>query len=133
MGRSLLGVAAAVWLAVIVVGPSGVQGTSYNPLTADECPARTMTSGATVFLFHSGTEETRRSIRPGDVLAVFRAQISGRNEAVGTIRVDAAVGALCFRAAVLEGEVEQHDVARAGSVSFLIIPSDTPCPREAGR
>jgi hypothetical protein len=133
MSKSLVGVAAAVLLAVVAVGPLGVQGTSYNPLTADECPARTMTAGATVLLFHSGSEEPQRSIRPGDVLAVHRARKDGGSEAVGTIRVDVAIGALCFRAAVLEGEVQQHDVARAGSVACLIILSDAPCQREIGR
>lgn len=130
MIRSLAGIAAVALLAVVAIEPPRVQGTSYNPLTVDEGSVRTMTSGATVILFHSGTEQTRRSIHPGDVLTVSRARRSCRDEAVGTIRAEAPAGELCFRATVLEGEVRPHDVAHAGAVSFLVILSDDPCQHE---
>lgn len=133
MRGSTAGVAAAVLLAVLLVGAPRGQGTSFNPLTADECPAPLFTPGAKVALFHSGTEETRHAVRAGDVLVVSRALPDGRREAVGRIRVDAAAGALCFRGEVLEGELRPHDVALAGSVSLLLIPTDASCLYEPAR
>lgn len=133
MHRWKAGVAAAVLVAVLLGGSSRGLGTSFSPLTADEGAPPPLRPGAVVFLFHSGTEETRRAIRAGDVLVAFRSLIDGRQQAVGKIRVDAAAGALCFRGEVLEGEVRPHDITHAGSVSLMVIATEAPCPREPAR
>jgi len=132
MRRSGVGVAALL-LAAGLLRPSAAHATSYNPLTPDGEAVAPLAPGATVFLFHSGTEETRRSIRAGDVIPVYRPLVSGRNVAVGTIRVEAAAGELCFRGQVLEGEIQTNDVAAAGVVSCLVISSAAPCRHGTGR
>lgn len=122
------GVATAALLAVLLATSPPGHGTSFNPLTADECPPEAaLSAGATVYLFHSGAEGTLPSTRTGDIL------VAASSRGIGRIRVDAAAGALCFRGVVLEGELHQHDVARAGSFYYLVIVTDTPCRLEAGR
>jgi hypothetical protein len=53
--------------------------------------------------------------------------MNGRQEPAGLVRVDAASGALCFRAVVLEGELQPHDVAQANHGAFLVISQEAPC------
>jgi hypothetical protein len=128
MRSSLAVVGTAVLLAVVVAGSGIARGTSYNPLIVGDGPAAAVLApGTTVFLFHGGSEDARRSIRTGDVLAALRPRLDGGWDAVGTVRVEAAAGALCFRAVVLEGELWMHDVAQSGHGAFLVIPTAAPC------
>ena len=133
MRMSTAGVAAAVLIAVLLGVAAPGHGTAFNPLTGDESAPAPLPPGATVFLFHSGTAETRQAVPPGDVLTVFRTHSTGRQESVGRIRVDAPAGALCFRGVVLEGEIRQHDLVHAGSAHYLVIATDAPCRLEDGR
>ena len=133
MRRLRAGVAAAVLIAVLLGVSTPGHGTAFNPLTGEESATAPLPPGVTVFLFHSGTGETRQAIRPGDVFTAFRNWTTGRHEVVGRIRIDAADGALCFRGVVLEGEIRQHDLVHAGSAHYLVIATDAPCRLEDGR
>jgi hypothetical protein len=134
MRRALAVVGTAVLLVFVVAGAGIALGTSYNPLIVDESPvAAVLAPGTTIFLFHGGSEETRRSICMGEVLAALRPRLDGRWEAVGTVRVEAAGGAFCFRAEVIEGELRPHDVVPAGAGALLVITSGAPCMLEDRR
>jgi hypothetical protein len=103
--------------------PLRAAATSYDPLTREEEPAAAeMAAGATIYLFHSGTEQVRRALQVGDVLEVTRVGADGTALGVGKIRVTASAGAVCLRGEVLEGRVRLHDVAEKGGVSCLVIP-----------
>jgi hypothetical protein len=103
--------------------PMHAAATSYDPLPREEEPAgMEMAGGATVFLFHSGTEQVRRSLQVGDVLEVSRVGPDGASRGVGKIRVAAFLGAVCLRGEVLEGKVRQHDLAEKDGVYCLVIP-----------
>jgi len=131
MRRSLAVVGTAVLLVAVVVGSGIALGTSYNPLTVDEGPAAAVLApGTTIFLFHGGSEDARRSICAGDVLAALRPRPDGRWDAVGTVRVEAAAGAYCFRSEVVEGEIRPHDVVPGGAGALLVITSAAPCMLE---
>lgn len=133
MRRSMVRAVAAALLAAVVLAPGGAPGTSFNPLTADECAVKSLSPGAAVFLFHSGTDQTRRSVRAGDVLTALRSRMNGSGDPAGALRVDAAVGERCFRGRVLEGELRVHDLVSAGSVFYLVLDSDAPCLHGTGR
>jgi hypothetical protein len=134
MRRSLAGVGTAVLLVAVVAGSRIARGTSYNPLVIDEGPAAAVLApGTTIFLFHGGSEDARRSICAGDVLAVRRPRPDGRWDAVGTVRVDATAGALCFRSEVIEGELRPNDVVPGACGALLVITSGGPCMIEDRR
>jgi hypothetical protein len=131
MRRSLAVFGTAVLLAAVVAGSRISLGTSYNPLIVDEGPAlAVLAPGTTIFLFHGGSEEARRSICTGDVLAAIRPRLDGRWDAVGTVRVEAAAGEFCFRSEVVEGEIRPHDVVPGGAGALLVITSSAPCMLE---
>lgn len=128
MRRSLAVVGAAVLVAAVAVGSRSAHGTAYNPLTTEGGVAEAaLAPGATVFLFHGGGAESRGAVRTGDVLGVQRPRQDGQWHVVGTVRVDAEVGALCFRSEVVEGELRLHDVVPAGGGGLLLITSEAPC------
>jgi hypothetical protein len=130
----MVGMAVAALLAGALAGPTKTHGTSYNPLTADECPgAAGSAPGAAVFLFHGGSEAARSLIRAGEVLTVSRPGGNGRWETVGLVRADAAAGAHCVRCEVVEGELRLYDVAQAAHGVFLLIATDAPCLAETHR
>jgi hypothetical protein len=77
--------------------------------------------GQTVHLFHSGTEEVKRTIHINDILAVFRTDTSCEVKMVGKIRVISYIGATYLKGKVVEGEIKPDDIAKKGSVSCLVI------------
>jgi hypothetical protein len=114
----------AVLLAAVIVGPMKAYGTSYDPLPHGEegTAATAMAPGATVYLFHSGTEEVRRSMRVGDVLVVSRPGEYGTSRTVGKIQVAAPAGAFCLRGEVLDGSIHLQDLASREGVYCLVVP-----------
>ena len=77
--------------------------------------------GQTVHLFHSGTEEVKRTIHINDILAVFRIDTSCEVKMVGKIRVISYIGETYLKGKVVEGEIKPDDIAKKGNVSCLII------------
>jgi hypothetical protein len=80
-----------------------------------------MKTGETVYLFHSGTADVRRSIHCNDVLTVYRVSSSCEVREVGKIRVVSYLGETYLKGEVIEGEVRADDIARKGEVSCLVI------------
>jgi hypothetical protein len=101
----------------------------YFPLVhhqpGDETALR---AGQTLYLFHSGTEDVRRGLHPGDSLVVYRIGRSCEALSVGRVRLVAPVGETYFEAVVSEGSVKPNDLARDGSVSCLVLAAQ-PCDR----
>lgn len=124
MGTRIAWVAAGALLAFTLAGPVPTYGTAYDPLPhAEEATeAPTMAAGATVYLFHSGTEEVRRSVTVGDVLVVARPGEDGASPTGRKVRVVGPAGAVCVQGEVLEGKVRVHDVATGKGVYFLVVP-----------
>lgn len=89
----------AVFLVVLVVRvPILVHAVSSDPLPRpEERPAREIVPGGMVFLFHSGTEEVRRSLKVGDALGVSHTGPDGKIRPAGTIRATAFVSECCRR------------------------------------
>jgi hypothetical protein len=77
--------------------------------------------GQTVHMFHSGTEEVKRTIHINDILAVFRIDTSCEVKMVGKIRVISYIGETYLKGKVVEGEIKPDDIAKKGNVSCLII------------
>jgi hypothetical protein len=120
MRTRMVGIAVAALLAAVIVGPMKTYGTSYDPMPHGE--GAELGAGATVFLFHSGTEEVRRSLAVGEVLEVTRPGENGASRTVGKIRVAAPAGAVCVRGEVLEGGIHLHDLAGREGVYCLVVP-----------
>jgi hypothetical protein len=77
--------------------------------------------GDTVYLFYSGTAEVRRTIRPGDVLTVYRISSSCNTTEEGKVRIVSYIGQTYLKGEVVEGEIKPGDVVRKGAVFCLVI------------
>jgi hypothetical protein len=110
-------------LVAVIFCPSAAFAVSYTPAPlyhrqeAGEVAAR----GDTVYLFHSGTAEVRRTIRSGNVLTVYRISTSCKTTEEGKIRIVAYIGHTYLKGEVVEGEIKPGDIARKGAVSCLVI------------
>jgi len=77
--------------------------------------------GETVYLFHSGTEDVKKSIHVHDTLAVSRTTSSCELVPIGLIKVIAFVGENYIKGEVFAGEIKPDDIAKKGAVSCLVI------------
>ena len=129
MGTCTAKLVVLILVLMVVGGGARVGATSFDPLPREqETAAREISPGETVFLFHSGTPEVRRSLKIGDVLGVFRVGRDGSIRSVGGIRATAFVGEFCLRGEVIEGRILQQDVAEKNRTYLLVIQGAL-CPR----
>jgi hypothetical protein len=77
--------------------------------------------GDTVYLFHSGTAEVKKTIHVDDMLTVYRTSQSCEATPIGIVKVIAFVGETYIKGEVFAGELEPDDIAKKGNVSCLII------------
>ena len=119
--------AAGLLLAAAVAAPVTAFAAAYYPLyhlqDGDETAASV---GQTIYLFYSGTDEERRSLHEGDILAVSRIDRSCDAAVVGKIRVLGLIGETYLKAEVVEGRIKVGDIARKDAISCLVIPAE-PC------
>ena len=91
-------------LAAAVASPATALAVAYYPLyhlqEGDETAAA---AGQTIYLFFSGTDEERRSLHEGDILAVSRIDRSCDAAVVGKIRVLGLLGETYLKAEVVGG------------------------------
>jgi hypothetical protein len=80
-----------------------------------------MKVGQTVYMFHSGTDDVRKTIHANDLLTVYRIKPSCEVNPVGIIKVLSYIGETYIKAEVLEGEIRPDDIAKKGNVSCLVI------------
>jgi hypothetical protein len=82
-----------------------------------------MTVGAKLLLFHSGTDEIRKTIHENDTLTVYREyppDFSVEAREVGKVRVLLPLGDYYFDGEVIGGEVKAGDLAKKGTVACFI-------------
>jgi hypothetical protein len=104
--------------------PLAVFAVSYVPAPLYHQHERietTMGIGETVYLFHSGTDDVRRTIHVNDILTVHRIDPSCQVTTVGRIKVLSYIGETYLKGVVIEGKIKANDIARKGDVSCLII------------
>ena len=121
--------AAGLLFAAAVASPVTALAVAYYPLyhlqDGDETAA---VAGQTIYLFFSGTDDERRNLHLGDILAVSRIDRSCDAGVVGKIRVLELLGETYLKAEVIEGRIKTGDIARKDSISCLVIPAE-PCQR----
>jgi hypothetical protein len=78
-------------------------------------------AGQTAYLFHSGTEDVKRTIQVNDILTVYRISPSCEVTTAGAIKVLSYVGDTYLKGEVVEGEIRPHDIVKKGNVSCLVI------------
>ena len=115
----------AVLLLIAVTAPSAAFAVSYPaPLYHREIRHDKFVKGDTVYLFHSGTDEVRKTIHVNDTLPVHRITQSCKAMPAGLIKVVSFVGENYIRVEVLEGEIRPDDIAKKGNISCLVISAD---------
>ncbi len=77
--------------------------------------------GDTVYLFHSGIDDTKKTIDINDTLAVHRVTQSCEVLPIGIIRVISFIGENYIKGEVFAGEIKPDDIAKKGKVSCLVI------------
>lgn len=82
-----------------------------------------MTVGAKIYLFHSGTDEVRKLINVNDVLTVYRESppdIAPGSTEAGKVRILFPLGDYYFEGEVIEGAIQPGNLAKKGKVACLI-------------
>lgn len=79
------------------------------------------TKGDTVYLFHSGTDDVKKTVHAGDILTVYRISTSCEISPIGLIKVLSYVGETYVKGEVFAGEIKPDDIAKKESVSCLVI------------
>jgi len=77
--------------------------------------------GETVYLFHSGTGDVKRTIHVNDTLAVYRVSSTCEAAPVGIIKVVSFIGETHLKGEVFAGEIRPDDIAKKDKVSCLVI------------
>jgi hypothetical protein len=77
--------------------------------------------GDTVYLFHSGTDDVKKTIHVNDTLAVFRITPSCEVVPIGIVKVISFVGETHIKGEVFAGEIRPDDIAKKENVSCLVI------------
>lgn len=80
--------------------------------------------GDTVYIFHSGTEDIKKTIHVNDTLAVYRTSPACEVNPIGIIRVISFVGDNYIKGEVFAGEIKPDDMARKDKVSCLVISAE---------
>lgn len=124
MKRRIVSIVIMILFLFAAVNPLTVIAASYLPASLyhkEHIAETVMKAGQTVYLFHSGTEDIRMTIRVNDILIVYRISPLCDVKAVGTIRVVSHIAETYLKAEVIEGEIIPNDIAKKGNVSCLVI------------
>jgi len=124
MKRKIAIILIVILLFTSVSAPLAVFAVSYPPPPLYHRQNRgemVMKVGQTVYMFHSGTDDVRKTIHANDILTVYRINPSCEVNPVGIIKVLSYIGETYIKAEVLEGEIMPDDIAKKGNVSCLVI------------
>jgi len=116
-----------ILLFLAAVQPSTAVAASYLPAFfhhQENTPEAVIKVGQSAYLFHSGTEDVRRTINANDILVVYRISPLCEVKTVGIIKVISHIGDTYFKGEVIEGEIRPNDIAKKGNVSCLVISVD---------
>jgi hypothetical protein len=104
--------------------------TSFNPLIEEHRQLKektVMITGASVYLFHSGTTDVKKSLAINDILAVYRGNSSCEMKEVAKIKILSNPGDNYVKGEVIKGEIKEGDIAKKGSVGLLVIFPEEIC------
>lgn len=124
MKRRIVSIVIMILFLFAAVHPLTVIAASYLPASLyhkEHIAETVMKAGQTVYLFHSGTGDIRRTIHVNDILIVYRISPLCEVKAVGTIRVVSHIADTYLKAEIVEGEIIPNDIAKKGNVSCLVI------------
>jgi hypothetical protein len=109
-------------LLLAISAPLAALAVSYPPqLYHRETRHDKFVKGDTVYLFHSGTDDVKKTIHVNDTLAVFRITPSCEVAPVGIIKVVSFVGETYIKGEVFAGEIRPDDITKKENVSCLVI------------
>ena len=128
MKNRMIGISLVLLVMLCVNAPSTVSAVSDMPAAIyhQHVPGTVMQEGEIVYLFHSGIDQVKSTVHPGDVLLVYRITSLCEMTVVGKIKVISYVGETYLKGEVIEGEIRVNDVAQIGKVSCLVINA-SPC------
>jgi hypothetical protein len=123
MKRKIAIILIVILLFTSVSAPLAVLAVSYPPplYHRQDRGETVMKVGQIVYLFHSSTDDVRKTIHADDILTVYRISPSCEVNPVGIIKVLSYIGETYIKAEVLEGEIRPDDIAKKGTISCLVI------------
>jgi hypothetical protein len=122
MKRKITVILIVILLCTFIISPLTVFAVSYRPLYHRQDKSEmVMKVGRIVYMFHSGTDDVRKTIQANNVLTVYRINSSCEVNPVGIIKVLSYIGETYIKAEVLEGEIRPDDIAKKENVSCLVI------------
>jgi hypothetical protein len=123
--RNISGLVKVVFLLLVVCAPLSAFAVSY-PVQLYHREARhdKFVKGDTVYLFHSGTDNVKKTIHVNDTLAVYRVSPTCEAAPVGIVKVVSFVGETYIKGEVFAGELKPDDIAKKGNISCLIISAE---------
>lgn len=130
MTKSRIEIIFAVLLLVAVFAPMIAFGVSYPPAQLYHQKERDdkFVKGSIVYMFHSGTDDVKKTIHVNDTLNVYRVDQACEMAPVGIVKVVSFVGDTHIKGEVFAGEIYPDDIAKKDNVSCLIISAET-CKR----
>jgi hypothetical protein len=124
MKIKIVGILIMIPLIVAAVNPLTAVAASYLPsffYHQNDIAETIIKVGQSAYLFHSGTEDVKRTIHVNDILIVYRISPLCEVKKVGTIKVISTIADTYFKGVVAEGEIRPNDIAKEGNVSCLVI------------
>jgi len=124
MKRKITGILIVILLLLAAVNPLTAVAASYLPAIfyhQNDIAETVIKVGQPAYLFHSGTEDVKRTIHVNDILIVYRISPLCEVKKVGTIKVISNIADTYFKGEVTEGEIRPNDIAKKGNASCLVI------------
>jgi len=79
--------------------------------------------GTKLYLFHSGSEDVKKTINANDILTVYREYplgISPETKETGKVRIISTSGEYYYQAVVIEGSVQPGFLAKKGTIACFV-------------
>lgn len=122
MTRSRIEIIIVILLLVGICAPLASFAVSYPvQLYHREVRHDKFVKGDTVYMFHSGTDDVKKTIHVNDTLTVYRTSPSCEATPIGIIRVIAFVGGTYIKGEVFAGDIMPDDIAKKENISCLVI------------
>ena len=125
MKRKIIRTISVILFLFAVNAPLTVFAVSYPvQLYHQEVRHDKFVKGDAVYLFHSGTDDVKKTIHANDTLAVYRTSPSCEVTPIGIIRVISFAGETYIKGEVFAGEIKPDDIAKKENVSCLVISAE---------
>lgn len=122
MKRNITGLLTAMLIFTTLSAPLITFAVSYPPaIFHQQDRHEPVTKGGIVYMFHSGTNDVKKTIHVNDILTVYRTNSSCEVKESGKIKVLLFVNETYIKGEVIEGEIKPDDIAKKGRVSCLVI------------